>query len=198
MNFNRFIFLIIFSFQAFAFDFIAGIEEFSNLLNTNKLDDCLELLDNFESKNAISKGVIQGLRSSVFLAKFDFIQSKKCLEESVCFLAEEGFEKKVIDELEHLIINISSEISLNQYDFENHIKLIGDEFQQPKGVKIRYWFGIAQIAAGMLLVPFSSGISTSLILSGVGMTASAAADAVDNKEYWEKNLNERQNIGREL
>jgi len=66
--------------------------------------------------------------------------------------------------------------------------------KQPKGVKIKYWFGIAQIAAACFVAPFSPPAAAALALSGINTTVQAAGEALDNKEQWERNLNGRQRI----
>lgn len=63
--------------------------------------------------------------------------------------------------------------------------------EQPSGLKLKYWFGVGQILVGVLAAPVSAGVSTALILSGTAMVVDAASDALNNKEIWERQLNER-------
>jgi hypothetical protein len=65
---------------------------------------------------------------------------------------------------------------------------------QPKGVKLKYWFGVGQIVIGILAIPFSGGASSALILSGTATVVDAASDALNNQENWDRELNERQKI----
>ena len=67
--------------------------------------------------------------------------------------------------------------------------------KQPKGVKVKYWFGIAQIVAAVVVAPFNPPAAGALALSGLNNTIQAAGDAMDNKEEWERNLNDRQHMG---
>ena len=55
-------------------------------------------------------------------------------------------------------------------------------------------FGVGQILVGVLAAPFSAGTSTALILSGTAMVVDAASDALNNKENWERELNDRQRM----
>ncbi|MBI3258995.1 MAG: hypothetical protein HYZ54_05935, partial [Ignavibacteriae bacterium] len=67
--------------------------------------------------------------------------------------------------------------------------------KQPKGVRFKYWLGISQIVGGCILMPFNPAAGSALILSGTATTGDAVSDALNNKENWEKDLNDRQRIG---
>ncbi|MCB1109868.1 MAG: hypothetical protein KDK64_02715 [Chlamydiia bacterium] len=61
-------------------------------------------------------------------------------------------------------------------------------------MKIKYWFGVAQIVAACVVAPFNPPVAGALAISGINTTVQAAGEALDNKENWERNLNERQNM----
>ena len=61
-------------------------------------------------------------------------------------------------------------------------------------MKVKYWFGIAQIVAACFVAPFNPPAAGALALSGINTTAQAAGEALDNKEQWKQNLNERQRM----
>ncbi|MGB7979087.1 MAG: hypothetical protein WCF19_08050 [Chlamydiales bacterium] len=82
--------------------------------------------------------------------------------------------------------------SVEQVGFIGMARLCKQE--QPSGVKLKYWFGVGQILVGVLAAPFSAGTSTALILSGTAMVVDAASDALNNKENWERELNDRQRM----
>ncbi len=86
--------------------------------------------------------------------------------------------------------------SVEQIGFIGMIRICKQE--QPSGVKLKYWFGVGQILVGVLAAPFSAGTSTALILSGTAMIVDAAADALNNKENWESELNDRQRINPDI
>ena len=65
-------------------------------------------------------------------------------------------------------------------------------------MKLKYWFGVGQILVGVLAAPFSAGTSTALILSGAAMVVDAASDALNNKDNWERELNERQRLNPDI
>jgi len=72
--------------------------------------------------------------------------------------------------------------------------LLNDKFDQPKGVKIRYWVGVGQIIAGILTTPFSGGAGGTLIVLGIAATLSAAGEAMDNQDEWQKKLDRNERI----
>ena len=167
--------------------------------NRPEFQECLEVLDILEHQENPPIAVILNLKAAVFLSLGDIVNGRRLLENGIEYLGLHGSSQDMLDKLKYIhhefLDNELFEQILSVSENSLLVKLASDTFEQPRGVKIRYWLGLAQIIAGIAIVPFSGGISSGLILSGIGMAGSACADALDNKDNWERNLNQRQRIG---
>ena len=76
----------------------------------------------------------------------------------------------------------------------SHLHIMLCERKQPKGLAFRYWFGVAQVAVGCVVVPFNAAAGGSLIATGLSTVVHAGADCLDNMEKWEKEAQNRQKI----
>ena len=84
------------------------------------------------------------------------------------------------------------EKELTSLKHQPHIELC--KRKQPKGTSLKYWLGVTQIVVGCIAAPFSAGLSTALISTGLAFTADAVCDSLNNMDQWERELNDRQRI----
>jgi hypothetical protein len=117
------------------------------------------------------------------------------MEEALGELEEQGFPIYGINLISYFYAQFLEE-SLNGWDNSDFsLCKHHDGYDQPKGVKFKYWLGVACIAGGILIAPINPAASLGLIGFGGGIFVDAAATALDNKDNFERNLNQRQNIG---
>lgn len=175
-------------------------ETFGGKFSSNDLEECFDILNDWERTLPEDYWTVQGLKACVLLGKGEIEESTEMMDNALCHMEGDFISSKTANIIRDYydkawnfdITEEISPVSLNQ-----DIKIELCTGRQPKGVKIRYWLGIAQIVAGCVAAPFSAGTSLTLITSGVAMTVSAASDAIDNKAEWEDNLNRRQRMGSE-
>lgn len=192
----RYLFILLFPVFAFTSFDDYYIQSFADHFQRGDFTESLEILERWETLQPPHGNRILGMKAAVYLAQGDLEKSKILMDECV-----KHFESNEISDPLLLGIITMYYKSLENTS-ENFLMPIG-LFQlckqgQPKGVKLKYWFGVGQIVVGVLAVPFSAGTSTSLILSGTAMVVDAASDAINNKENWERNLNERQRINPDI
>lgn len=168
------------------------IQAFSNHFRRGSFSESLEVLEHWEISQPTHRNRILGMKAAVYLARGDLEKSRTLMDQCV-----KNFKS---DEISNpLLLGIIRMYYKSLEDVSENLSLtpIGGQSckqEQPKGVKLKYWLGVGQILVGVLAAPFSSGTSTSLILSGTAMLVDAASDALNNKENWERELNERQRI----
>jgi hypothetical protein len=125
------------------------------------------------------------MRAAVYLSLGELETSKCYMNECLNGLEAEGLDQSSLQRIANIFIQAI------HFPSQDQITFCSEKFEQPTGVKIKYCLGVGQIIAGILAIPFSGGISSGLIFSGTSMTIDAVATAIDNKEAWERSLDER-------
>lgn len=179
-------------------------KEFSSSLQSENYAECRKVLFEWDRENSEISSYIKGLEGAVYLAEGNIEKCIELIDESVIELTHQNVPEETIQcilDWKERAINFMDTEELKTVSYSN-AKNPGDliflcKQQQPKGVKLKYWFGVAQIVAGCLAAPFSGGTSTALIMSGTAVVVSATADALNNMEDWERDLNHRQRMAPE-
>ena len=177
------------------------LREFSYSLQDQNYEECTRILSIWNRANPSVSAYAKGLEGAVSLAKGELEKSIQLIDESAIELMKQGVPEETIEcilDWKEKAINFK-EPSLNHVSLKSksppHVFLC--KKQQPKGVKLKYWFGVAQIVAGCIAAPFSGGTSTALIMSGAAIVVSATSDSLNNMENWEQDLNRRQGMSTE-
>ena len=173
-------------------------ETFAQKLRLQNVKECSNLLDEWEVCEPHRLDTIQGLRACVVLLEGNIIQSIQMMEEALPNLEKKSLSPETADIIRNLydkamnFVFCDEELSSSQVSSRALMLLCRQT--QLKGVKIKYWFGIAQIIAACVVAPFTPPAAGALALSGINITVQAAGEALDNMEQWEKALNRRQRI----
>ncbi len=166
-------------------------ESFIHYFQEERFLESLQTLDEWETFEPEQKSKITGMRAAVYLSKGDLEKGSLLIDKFIHSLSNE----ELLDPMMNFALQIyykTRSVSVKPISLKNMAHLC--KLEQPSGVKLKYWFGIGQILVGVLAAPFSAGTSTALILSGSAIVVDAASDALNNKENWEKELNERQRM----
>lgn len=155
-------------------------------------ENSLRILNEWESFAPEQEVKITGMKAAVYLSMGDFRAGKTLMDQFIQELSPE----ELSDPMMSFVLGIYHKTFVNslaeRFATQEIAYLCNHE--QPTGVKLRYWFGVGQILVGVIAAPFSSGASATLIFSGITTVVDAAADALDNKASWEKELNDRQRM----
>ena len=167
-------------------------EQFSNAFQEENFSLCNEILSEWVFEGDLLSEEILALRASILIADGKIHQGKLLLQDALERLPSSPFldsVKTIIKDLaaQYIGLSFSTECSPNSI-----IRLCKDK--QSKGVKVRYWFGVAQMVAGCIVAPFNPAAGGGLILTGLSTVVHAGADAIDNKEDWERKERERQQM----
>jgi hypothetical protein len=168
------------------------IQSFAHSFQEGKFDEGLLILEEWELSQPLHRGRILGMKAAVYLSMGAREKSKAFMDECLQNLETESAPDPLLEDVIKMYYKALEETTTGLISTNALIGLCN--FEQPTGVKLRYWFGIGQMLAGVLAAPFSLGASTALILSGGAMVIDAAADAIDNKHNWERDLDQRQRI----
>lgn len=160
-------------------------------------EKCLEILDEWERTGPSCIGEILGMKAAIYLSLGDLEKSKDFMDRSLECLDSEKFRDSFFSrviQMYYKALGMGQEAA----SFFNGLMLSSvddpSKFTQPKGVKLRFWFAVGQMLSGLLIAPINPAVGGSLIFSGAVSFVDVAADAIDNKDEWEKGLNERQRI----
>lgn len=197
MRFFTYFFTLIFPMLVFASSEDYYVQSFVDRFQEKEFNKSLQILDHWEISQPFHKSRIGGMKAAVYLAMGDIEKSKYFMSEFIEDMKNSGISDPSLDyviQLYKKVVEMSVEEEQTPNVFTHLCKSDKSKCEQPTGVKLKYWFGVAQILAGIIAAPFSAGASGALILSGTAMTIDAAADALDNKADFERNLNERQRI----
>ncbi|NGX50798.1 MAG: hypothetical protein K1060chlam2_00649 [Chlamydiae bacterium] len=174
---------------------------FAGKLNEQDYEECYRLIEEWERANPDIFSHLKALKGMVKLAEGKLNECRKLMDESLEELKFQGIPEETLQ-----FITLWYEKALYfEEDGERtdsiHLSLNNSSPQvflckkkQPKGVRFKYWLGVAQIVAGCVIAPFSGGAGGALILSGVAIAGSATADSLNNMEEWERNLDDRQRM----
>jgi len=174
-------------------------EQFADALNDSNFPKCEEVISQWEYTGELTQDEFQALRASVLLCKGEIEEGSLILRDALSTVSHSS----LLDAIKKILIRskgpcLEPAKSLN-FTMDGLIKLCkshdkGDKVKQPRGVKLRYWFGVGQIVAGCIIAPFSGGLGGGLIATGVATVVDAGADAMDNKDAFEENLRNRQKM----
>lgn len=170
-------------------------------MSDHDIEGCHHVLDEWESYEPQASPTIHGLRATVVLMEGDVIKSKLMMEEALASLEGTTLSSESADTIRGFytqalhFASYDEDLELVSYLGGSSAMVVLCKGKQPKGVKVKYWFGIAQIVAAVVVAPFNPPAAGALALSGLNTTIQAAGDAMDNKEEWERNLNDRQHMG---
>lgn len=187
-------FLLILFFPVFllAYSDESYLQSFAESFQKGNFIKSLEILDEWEIFQPSHSNRILGMKAAVLLANGKTKESKSLMDECISNLDSDEISNP-------LFLEIIRVYYCSLEEFPNDLLVPISFFQlckheQPKGLKWKYWLGVGQIVVGILAVPISAGTSSTLIISGTAMVVDAATDALNNKECWEKDLNQRQRI----
>lgn len=201
---NRFV-LFVFFFCSFGIAFSSEIssqylEEISQVFLERKFENCFEILDQWEEEQPHLLGTIAGIRSAVYLSMGDLEGCLSLKDKAFSYLKSQGNSEDFLCLIENAYrLAFSSEI-LQLISSSRTIPIfrLCKEDSQPTSIKLKYWFGVAEIVIGCLAMPFSPAIGTSLVISGMGVAIDASSDAIGNKEEWERRLREKSSLEEEF
>ena len=195
---NHLFILLVFPTVVFASFDDYYVQSFTDHFRERKFNESLQILDHWKVSQPSHGSRILGMRAAVYLAMGDLEKSKIFMNECIQNLETE----KIVDPLLSYVIHMYYKVLENDpEDLSTSNALLLPRLckhEQPKGIKLKYWFGVGQILVGVLAAPFSGGTSAALILSGTAMVVDAASDALNNQENWEKDLHERQRINPDI
>jgi hypothetical protein len=167
-------------------------ESFVHSFQQGDFLDSLQILDEWGAFEPEQKSKITGMRAAVYLSVGQIEEGTLLMDQFIHSLSAEELSDPMMTFILQVYYKALPSSSMEQISFTGMARLCKQE--QPSGVKLKYWFGVGQILVGVLAAPFSAGTSTALILSGTAMVVDAASDALNNKENWERDLNDRQRM----
>lgn len=167
-------------------------ESFMHSFQEGQFLESLQTLDAWEAFEPEQKSKITGMRAAIYLSTGDLERGSLLMDQFIHSLSAEELSDPMMSFVLQVYYKALPASSVAQVSFTGMARLCKQE--QPSGVKLKYWFGVSQILVGVLAAPFSAGTSTALILSGTAMVVDAASDALNNKENWERDLNDRQRM----
>lgn len=188
--------LLIFPFALFSITDTEYVTRFSDAFQTLQFDNALTVLDQWEKEQPWHLGTISGMKAATYLCKGDLVTSQSLMETSLTLLAFSGmsetqisFIKQFYDQAITCGTNDTPFISLGS----GQVRLCS--CPQPIGTKFKYWFGVGETLVGILVAPLNPPLGATLITTGLAIAIDAGADAWNNKEAWERDLQQRQQIG---
>lgn len=198
--------LFLFPVFAFSFDFndFFGSERSPSYLN--QMVQCLQdanvkkgrqVLERWHAASPEDIPYITGMHAALYLMEGNIEQSKFVMQKACSQLSQIDFPKELLNSIIELFISLPDDKMDHTLTVEH--PLIPGMVQlckgkQPKGVKFKFWIGVAQVVGGCLAMPFNPVAGGALIGAGASCVIDATSDALDNKEKWEQDLNDRQRI----
>lgn len=172
------------------------VELFGENFNVQEIQQCNDILDDWEKNIPEDYGILEGLRATILLSEGKLNESNMKMEKALLIMGESFMSPKTAALIREYFLK-AQEFDDDHYvstssNSSFYIELCNNK--QPRGVKFRYWFGVAQIVAGCITAPFSAGTSIALVTAGTATLGSAVGDSLDNKDRWEEDLNHRQKI----
>lgn len=152
--------------------------------------ESLHILEEWETFEPELSNKINGMRAAVYLSVGNFEKGRVFMDQFIQSLSPEECLDPLLGFVLELYYKAFPVFPIECVGVGGMVRLCHQE--QPAGVKLKYWFGVGQVLVGILAAPFSAGTSLALVLSGAAMVVDASADALNNKESWERELNERQ------
>jgi hypothetical protein len=137
----------------------------------------LSLLEKECPEKAIEAKII---KSFVLGALGEENEGRNLLLNNLILLEMRGYDKTQIDSI-YSLFDFASEMS-------NSTEIIRCGGYQPKGLSIKYWFGAAALAVGVVTAPFGNPASPWLIGTGVAILIDTVPDLLENKEKHDKGL----------
>ncbi len=182
-------------------------EEYSGLfakkLEAYDVYGCRQVLEQWEDEKPEMKFIIDGLQASLVLVEGNLCESYEIMKDSLEVLEGSVLPSDKTAFIRDLYLQVwkfNSHEDSQSLSISNMVSLTGlylcdgEKVDQPTGLKLKYWFGIAQLVAACVVAPFNPPAAGALALSGLNTTVQAASEALDNKREWERNLDDRQRI----
>lgn len=187
------LFIIFFPFLIFG----NGFDEYYAQTLTEKMqqeqfDECLGIIECWEKINPEISNKALGIKAAIYFSKGDLQQASSFMASFVNGLSEEEKADPIMDFIINSYNNGINSLLLSYSKKEECIHIVN--YNQPPGVKLKYWVGLGQVVTGLALMPFNPTAGYTLIGSGGSMLFSATCDALDNKAEFERNLQERQRM----
>lgn len=197
-NFSYFLIMLIspfFLFANFENDYAKIVSE---SFQEQKFDRCLEILEEWQKEEPLRTGEVLGIKAAINLCLGKLEESKSLMDLSLKYLDQEKHQNPFFNSVLQMYYKIMDSGS-NDLDYLSTtlVRLCAEDqskFAQPRGVKLRFWASVGQILAGVLLMPINPAAGGTLIFSGAVQLVDVTGDALDNKDEWERNLNERQRL----
>lgn len=175
------------------------IEKMAQCLQEADVAKGREVLERWYAECPEDIPYITGMHATLYLMDGEIDQSKYVMQKACAQLSQINFPKELLDTIIELFISLPDDKMDHTLTVENPlipgmVQLIKDKVKQPRGVKFKFWIGVAQVVGGCLAMPFNPVAGGALIGAGASCVIDATSDALDNKEKWEQDLNDRQRI----
>lgn len=167
--------------------------DFAECLRTQNTFEGRKILQIWESEYPENSACIKGLYSVLYLLEGDLFFSIDLMKQAQQELYNKGFPSFLLSMISDLYAQLEEDGFLSTEGRQSPMINLC-KGKQPPGVKFKFWIGVAQVAGGCLIMPISPVAGAALIGSGVGCVIDATSTALDNKEQWEMELNQRQQI----
>lgn len=171
-------------------------ETLSNKIQYGDFQGGLEIIEAWEQMHSDLGNRVLAMKASIYISQGDLEKGGYYMSHFINSLSE--MEKN--EPLMAFVINSYYKgVLCTAFSFIGNqatAHLCGVE--QPPGVKVKFWLGLAQTLAGLALMPFNPPAGIALIGVGAPMLIDASCDALDNKAEFERNLRERQSMNGEV
>lgn len=166
------------------------LNEVSFFINNGNIPECLRVISDWEITSPQDQHQIDGIKGSVYISIGDLEGGMGLMAKFIEDLSVEERNDPLINSMIGCYYNgVAVGLTLNTDGMNNYQQC---RYKQPTGVKVRYWCGLGQVLTGMLVTPFNPAAGSALIASGSAMLFDASCDALDNKDRWKRELQERQ------
>lgn len=164
-------------------------EAFSKYMFEQDFDRCDEILFEWKLYNTLPHSSYEMLKACLCFARGEIEEGKRIFHKNI-----EAIPDSFLDFLINLIENDPPEFSeiTEVCSFNGFTHLC--KKTQPRRIKVVYWLGVTKIVAGCIAMPFNPTVGMNLIGAGITAVTVVSAEALDNKDEWEKNLNDRQKM----
>jgi hypothetical protein len=198
--------LLLFPMLAFSYNFndffpgntISGhLDELAQCLVEKNVQEGFDVLNRWYEKSPQDVAYINGMCATLYLMDGQLKKSKEIMQTACAQLSQTSFPKELLDTIIELFISLPNDTIDNTYEVENSLasgRLHLCKRKQSKGIRFKFWVGVAQVVGGCIMMPFNPVAGGALIGAGASCVIDATSDALDNKERWEQELNDRQGI----
>jgi len=161
MIYSRLLFFLFFPLSIFASSLSGHYAQFFvTSLQQGHFSESLQTLNEWEAFEPEQTTKITGMKAAVHLSMGDLEIGIKLMEQFIRNLSD----KELSDPMMHFVLGLYHRVFPIRTELINIKEIVFlCNHEQPTGVKLRYWFGVGQILAGILAAPFSGGTSTALL-----------------------------------